>query len=124
MTLMEKISKQVRATPLAAFRVGDTVKVQQKIREGEKERIQAFEGVVIGRHGSGAGETFTVRKVTFGEGVERVYPTNSPNVVSVEVVRTSSVRRAKLHYLRERVGKSARVREKRRTTNRPETATA
>ena len=114
MTLMQKVGQQMRKAPLAPFRVGDTVTVQQKIREGEKERIQAFSGVVIGRRGCGAGETFTVRKISFGEGVERVFPVNSPNVMSVEVVRPGSVRRAKLYYLRTRVGKQARVRDRKR----------
>ena len=114
MTLIEKVGQQVRKEPLAPFKVGDTVTVQQRIREGEKERIQAFSGVVIGRRGCGAGETFTVRKVSFGEGVERVYPVNSPNVVSVEVVRPGSTRRAKLLYLRDRVGKQARIKDRKR----------
>ena len=119
MTLIEKVIQQTRTTPLSPFRVGDTVKVSQRIREGEKERIQVFEGVVIGQRGKGAGETFTVRKISFGEGVERVYPVRSPNVVSVELVRSGSVRRAKLLYLRGRVGKRARVRDKRRSTAQP-----
>ena len=96
------------------FRVGVSVKVNQKIREGDKERIQVFQGVVIARQGGGAGETFTVRKISFGVGVERVYPVNSPNVVSVEVVREGAVRRARLYYLRGRVGKAAKISEKRR----------
>ena len=103
--LIEKIEGQKRAEALVPFRVGDTVKVNQKIREGDKERIQVFQGVVIARQGGGAGETFTVRKISFGVGVERVYPVNSPNVVSVEVVREGAVRRARLYYLRGRVGK-------------------
>lgn len=111
-SLFDKINVGARAQALKPFRVGDTVKVSQKIREGEKERVQVFQGVVIGRRGHGAGETFTVRKVSFGEGVERVYPVQSPNVVGIEVVRPGHVRRAKLHYLRARVGKHAKVREK------------
>ena len=110
--LLESLLKQQRAEPLASFRVGDTVKVLQKIREGEKERVQVFQGTVIARRGRGAGATFTVRKISFGEGIERVYPVDSPNVVSVEVVRQGRVRRAKLHYLRSRVGKRAKVRER------------
>ncbi|MBP5627484.1 50S ribosomal protein L19 [bacterium] len=112
--LIEKIQGQKRAEALVPFRVGDTVKVNQKIREGDKERIQVFQGVVIARQGGGAGETFTVRKISFGVGVERVYPVNSPNVVSVEVVREGAVRRARLYYLRGRVGKAAKISEKRR----------
>ena len=112
--LIEKIPGQKRAEALVPFRVGDTVKVNQKIREGDNERIQVFQGVVIARQGSGAGETFTVRKISFGVGVERVYPVNSPNVVSVEVVREGAVRRARLYYLRGRVGKAAKISEKRR----------
>mgnify|MGYP001008694118 CR=1 FL=1 len=114
MNAMNKVRNQVREQALAPFRVGDTVKVQQKIREGEKERVQLFAGIVIARRGSGAGETFTVRKISFGEGVERVYPVNSPNVVAVEVTRQGHARRAKLNYLRARVGKQVKVRERRR----------
>ena len=112
--LIEKIKGQKRAEELVPFRVGDTVKVNQKISEGDKERIQVFQGVVIARQGGGAGETFTVRKISFGVGVERVYPVNSPNVVSVELVREGAVRRSKLYYLRGRVGKAAKISEKRR----------
>ena len=93
------------------FKVGDTVKVHVKIREGEKERIQVFEGTVIARKGSGVAETFTVRRVSYGVGVERVFPVHSPNVAKVEIVRTGKVRRAKLYYLRNRVGKAAKVKE-------------
>lgn len=92
-------------------RVGDTVKVHVKIREGERERIQIFEGTIIARNGSGVAETFTVRRVTYGVGVERVFPVNSPNVEKVELVRAGRVRRSKLYYLRDRVGKAAKVKE-------------
>ncbi|NLA76297.1 MAG: 50S ribosomal protein L19 [Clostridiales bacterium] len=92
--------------------IGDTVKVHVKIREGERERVQIFEGTVIARRGSGVSETFTVRRVSYGVGVERVFPVHSPNVVKVETVRAGKVRRAKLYYLRDRVGKSAKVKEK------------
>ncbi|NCC87020.1 MAG: 50S ribosomal protein L19 [Clostridia bacterium] len=92
-------------------RVGDTVKVHVKIREGERERIQIFEGTIIARNGSGVAETFTVRRVTYGVGVERVFPVNSPNVDKVELVRAGRVRRSKLYYLRDRVGKAAKVKE-------------
>ena len=93
------------------FNIGDTVRVSVKIREGERERIQAFEGTVIARKGSGISETFTVRRVSYGVGVERVFPYHSPNVASVEVIRRGRVRRSKLYYLRGRVGKAAKVKE-------------
>lgn len=91
--------------------VGDVVKVHVKIREGERERIQIFEGTIIARKGSGVSETFTVRRVSYGVGVEKVFPVNSPNVAKVELVRSGKVRRSKLYYLRDRVGKSAKVKE-------------
>ena len=94
-----------------SFSVGDTVKVDVKIREGDRERIQVFEGTVIAINGSGVTETFTVRRVSYGVGVERVFPVNSPNVADVKVVRYGKVRRAKLYYLRDRVGKAAKVKE-------------
>ena len=93
------------------FGIGDTVRVSVNIREGERERIQMFEGTVIARRGSGVAETFTVRRLSYGVGVERVFPINSPNVVKVEVIRTGKVRRSKLYYLRGRVGKAAKVKE-------------
>lgn len=91
--------------------IGDVVKVHVKIREGERERIQIFEGTVIARKGSGVSETFTVRRVSYGVGVEKVFPVNSPNVAKVELVRSGRVRRSKLYYLRDRVGKAAKVKE-------------
>jgi large subunit ribosomal protein L19 len=94
------------------IRIGSTVRVHVKIREGERERIQIFEGTVIARKGSGVSETFTVRRISYGVGVERVFPLHSPNVAKVELVRLGRVRRAKLYYLRGRVGKAAKVREK------------
>ena len=96
---------------LPAFEVGDTVRIGVNIREGDKERVQAFEGTVIARKGSGISETFTVRRVSYGVGVERVFPIHSPNVKSVEVIRHGRVRRAKLYCLRDRVGKAAKVKE-------------
>ena len=96
------------------FTHGDTVKVWVKVREGEKERLQAYEGVVIARAGSGLNESFTVRKISYGEGVERVFPVYSPLIDSIKVVRHGKVRRAKLYYLRGRTGKSARIVEKQR----------
>lgn len=92
--------------------IGDTVRVDVKIREGDRERIQAFEGTVIAKRGSGVTETFTVRRVSYGVGVERVFPVHSPNVAEVKVIRHGKVRRSKLYYLRDRVGKAAKVREK------------
>jgi large subunit ribosomal protein L19 len=96
-----------RSTP--EFTHGDTVKVWVKVREGEKERLQAYEGIVIARTGSGLMESFTVRKISYGEGVERVFPVLSPNIDKIEVIRRGKVRRAKLYYLRDRRGKSARI---------------
>lgn len=95
--------------PIPEFSQGDTVKVWVKVREGEKERLQAYEGVVIARAGSGLNQNFTVRKISYGEGVERVFPLYSPNVDSIEILRRGKVRRAKLYYLRDRRGKSARI---------------
>jgi large subunit ribosomal protein L19 len=95
------------------FRPGDTVRVSVRVREGEKERLQAFEGVCIGRRGAGASETFTVRKISSGVGVERIFPLHSPNLAEIQVVRLGRVRRAKLYYLRKLAGKAARIRERR-----------
>ena len=94
------------------FSAGDTLRVQVRIKEGERERLQAFEGVCIGRSGGGLNESFTVRKISFGEGVERVFPLYSPNVAAIEVKKKGRVRRAKLYYLRGRQGKSARIAER------------
>src|ERR1051325_11235589 len=102
--------KARRTTP--AFQPGDTLRVNVKIKEGERERVQAFEGVCIARAGEGVQENFTVRKISFGEGVERVFPVLSPNIESIEVKRRGAVRRAKLYYLRQRRGKSARIAER------------
>ena len=93
------------------FQIGDTVKVAVKIREGSRERIQMFEGTVIAIKGSGISKTFTVRRLSYGVGIERVFPLHSPNVESVQVIRSGKVRRAKLYYLRDRVGKTAKVKE-------------
>lgn len=114
MNIIEQLDKE-QMEALAAksnhpeFSHGDTVKVWVKVREGEKERLQAYEGVVIGRSGAGLNENFTVRKISYGEGVERVFPLFSPNVDSIEVLKRGKVRRAKLYYLRDRRGKSARI---------------
>src|SRR5688500_6730612 len=105
--ILDKIeSEQFRKNP-TAFSVGDTVRVQTKVVEGEKERIQIFTGVVIGKRGRGLNETFTVRRISYGEGVERVFPVHSPRVDKIEVERKGAVRRAKLTYLRKRLGKGA-----------------
>ena len=109
-----------RATP--EFRPGDTLRVNVRIKEGERERVQAFEGVCIARAGAGLMESFTVRKISFGEGVERVFPVYSPMIESIEVKRHGAVRRAKLYYLRDRRGKSARIAE--RQTSRVEAEAA
>ncbi|MFN3859057.1 MAG: 50S ribosomal protein L19 [Caulobacter sp.] len=109
---------EIRKTP--DFRPGDTLRVNVRIKEGDRERVQAYEGVCIARQGAGLHESFTVRKISFGEGVERVFPTYSPMIESIEVKRRGVVRRAKLYYLRDRRGKSARIAE--RQTRRDEPA--
>lgn len=121
--LLDKIeSEQFRKEP-AKFNVGDSVRVHTKVVEGDKERIQIFAGVVIGRRGRGLNETFTVRRISYGEGVERVFPVHSPRVERVEVERKGEVRRAKLTYLRKRIGKGATlVREKEAAAKAAETA--
>lgn len=91
------------------IKIGDTVRVDVKIREGERERIQAFEGTIIAKRGEGVSETFTVRRVSYGVGIERVFPVHSPNVAKVTLIRSGKVRRSKLYYLRDRVGKAAKV---------------
>ena len=92
--------------------IGDTVRVHNRIKEGSRERIQLFEGTVIAKHGGGISETFTVRRVSYGCGVEKTFPIHSPNVVKVEITRSGKVRRAKLYYVRDRVGKAAKLKEK------------
>jgi large subunit ribosomal protein L19 len=111
--VVAKIGKEQCVKEVPAFNVGDTVNVHVKIKEGSKERVQVYTGAVIGRDGFGAAETFTVRRVAFGEGIERVFPLNSPNVAKIEVVRSGKVRRAKLYYLRDISGKKARIKERR-----------
>lgn len=125
MNIIEELEREEMARvkgdkTLPAFSAGDLLRVQVRIKEGDRERLQAFEGVCIGRSGGGLNESFTVRKMSFGEGVERVFPLYSPNVHSIEVKRRGKVRRAKLYYLRERQGKRARIAE--RTTGRKEGA--
>lgn len=111
MDAIKTISQDSLKPEIPQFSVGDTVKVDVNIREGERERIQQFEGTVIAKKGSGVSATFTVRRVSYGVGVERVFPVHSPNVKAVQVVRQGRVRRAKLYYLRDRVGKAAKVKE-------------
>lgn len=104
------VSEQLKEE-VPQFNIGDTVRVHNNIKEGTRERIQMFEGTVIGRHGGGISETFTVRRVAYGCGVEKTFPLHSPHVVKVDVLRRGKVRRAKLYYLRDRVGKAAKVKE-------------
>lgn len=108
----EEKARLLEGKTIPDFQPGDTLRVNVRIKEGERERIQAFEGVCIARDGGGVNETFTVRKISFGEGVERRFPILSPNVDSIEVKRRGVVRRAKLYYLRDRRGKSARIAER------------
>jgi large subunit ribosomal protein L19 len=105
-------AQQIRED-LPAFQVGDNVKVSYKVVEGTRERVQVFQGVIIRRHGAGARETFTVRKISFAVGVERTFPVHSPKIVGVEIVSRGKVRRSKLYFLRDKVGKAARLKEKR-----------
>ena len=112
--LIEKITASQLRDDIPEFRSGDTIRVHAKIVEGTRELIQIFQGVVIKRHGAGISATYTVRKISNGVGVERTFPVHSPRVAKIEVVRYGRVRRAKLYYLRERTGKSARIPERRR----------
>lgn len=112
----EEIARVTEGKSIPQFSAGDTLRVNVKIKEGERERVQAYEGVCIARTGGGLSANFTVRKISFGEGVERVFPLYSPNLESIQLVRKGKVRRAKLYYLRDRRGKSARIAE--RTTGR------
>ena len=109
---LAKINQQYKRTDLPEFRPGDTIRVHVKIKEGDKERTQAFEGTVIAENGSGVSKTITVRKVSFGQGVERIFPVCAPVVDRIDVVRTGRVRRSKLYYLRGLKGKAARLRER------------
>jgi large subunit ribosomal protein L19 len=127
MNLIETLEKEEADRLLAKraipdFQPGDTLRVNVKIKEGERERVQAYEGVCIARQGGGINESFTVRKISFGEGVERVFPIHSPNIESIEVKRRGVVRRAKLYYLRDRRGKSARIAERQMSAGTKETA--
>jgi large subunit ribosomal protein L19 len=129
MNILEQLEKEEadrlsakRPTPV--FQPGDTLRVNVRIKEGERERVQAFEGVCIARAGQGHHENFTVRKISFGEGVERVFPVLSPNIESIEVKRRGVVRRAKLYYLRDRRGKAARIAERQNTVREDRTTPA
>jgi large subunit ribosomal protein L19 len=107
MEIIRKIESEQMKTDIAPFKVGDTVKVHTRVIEGDKERIQLFSGIVIGRRGTGLNSSFTVRRISYGEGVERVFPLHSPRIAKIEVERQGNVRRAKLNYLRDRKGKQA-----------------
>ncbi len=106
-TIIDTIEKEQQKSDLTSFKVGDGVRVHTKVKEGDKERIQIFAGIVIGRKGRGINETFTVRRISYGEGVERVFPIHSPRIAKVEVEKAGKARRAKLNYLRDRKGKEA-----------------
>ena len=107
MTIIEKIESEQLKKDVTAFKVGDTVKVHTRVVEGDKERIQIYSGIVIGRKGAGINANFTVRRVSYGEGVERVFPLHSPRIAKIEIERRGAVRRSKLNFLRDRKGKSA-----------------
>jgi large subunit ribosomal protein L19 len=111
--VVAKIGKEQCTKEIPAFNIGDTVSVHVKIKEGSKERIQQYSGTVIAREGSGISETFVVRRVAFGEGIERVFPLQSPNIAKIEVERSGKPRRAKLYYLRDISGKKSRIKERR-----------
>ena len=113
MERLASVRLEGRRSDLPDFRAGDTIKVMVRVREGDKERLQAFEGVCVSRRGGGVSETFTVRKVSAGVGVERIFPLHSPALAAVEMVRKGKVRRAKLYYLRRLAGKAGRIREQR-----------
>ena len=112
MDIIKAIEQEQLKTDLPNIEIGDYVKVHVKVKEGARERLQIFEGVIIAKKGGSISETFTVRKISYGVGVERVFPLNSPHIDHIEIVRKGKVRRAKLYYLRDRVGKSARVKER------------
>jgi len=114
MTIIDQIEKEQLRSDLASFNIGDTVRVMVKVKEGEKERIQAYEGVVIAKKGTSIRETFTVRRVSFGIGVERTFPLHSPRIDKIIVVRKGKVRRAKIYYIRNLSGKAAKVKEDKR----------
>ena len=114
LSLVSKITKEQLRNDMPSFKPGDTLKVYVRIREGEKSRIQIFEGVVLKKQNGGVAETFTVRKISYGVGVEKTLPVHSPKIEKIEIVREGRVRRAKLNYLRDRLGKSAKVKDKKK----------
>ena len=111
MNLIEAFTNEQLKSELPLVRIGDTIRVHNKIKEGARERIQMFEGTVISKHGGGISESFTVRRMSYGVGVEKTFPIHSPNVVQVDIIRVGKVRRAKLYYLRDGVGKASKVKE-------------
>ena len=111
MDIIKELTADMLKSDVPEILIGSTVKVHVRIKEGEKERIQVFEGTVIAKNNSGIAETFTVRRISYGVGVERTFPVNSPKIAKIEIVRKGKVRRAKLYYLRDRVGKAAKVKE-------------
>ena len=111
MNLVEAFTNEQLKQELPVIRIGDTIRVHNRIKEGNRQRIQMFEGTVIAKHGGGISETFTVRRVSYGVGVEKTFPIHSPNVEKVDIIRVGKVRRAKLYYLRDRVGRASKVKE-------------
>ena len=112
MDLIQAFTNEQLKKEIPVINIGDTIRVHNRIKEGNRERIQMFEGTVIAKHGGGISETFTVRRVAYGCGVEKTFPIHSPNVVKVDIIRVGKIRRAKLYYLRDRVGKASKVKEK------------
>ncbi len=112
MDMIKAFTSEQLKENVPVIRIGDTIRVHNKIKEGSRERIQMFEGTVIAKHGGGISETFTVRRVSYGVGVEKTFPVHSPNVEQVDIIRVGKVRRAKLYYIRDRVGKASKVKEK------------
>ena len=110
--VMQRLADKLKRTDLPVFKAGDQIRVQVKIKEGEKERLQVYEGVLIAKHNTAMGETITVRKISFGQGVERIFPLNAPVVDHIDIVRTGKVRQSKLYYLRALKGKAARLKER------------
>ena len=112
MDMIKAFTSEQLKENVPVIRIGDTIRVHNKIKEGSRERIQLFEGTVIAKHGGGISETFTVRRISYGCGVEKTFPIHSPNVEKVDIIRVGKVRRAKLYYIRDRVGKASKVKEK------------
>ncbi|MBO5415400.1 MAG: 50S ribosomal protein L19 [Clostridia bacterium] len=112
MDMIQAFTSEQLKKEVPVVNIGDTIRVHNRIKEGNRERIQMFEGTVIAKHGGGISETFTVRRISYGCGIEKTFPIHSPNVVKVDIVRVGKIRRAKLYYLRDRVGKASKVKEK------------